>query len=93
MLPVHKILCPTDFSEPSGRGVDAAVELAEHFSAELTLLSVVTPLQPITPPGVPAGYQVQHYYERMRDAAKSSLEGLAAEKVSKDIRLKNNGTG
>jgi len=31
----RKIVCPTDFSEPARKGVDAAVELAEKFSTEL----------------------------------------------------------
>jgi hypothetical protein len=34
MLLLKKILCPTDFSEPSYRALKAARELALHFSAE-----------------------------------------------------------
>jgi len=37
-----KIVCPTDFSEPARIGVDAAVEMAEKFSAELILVHVMT---------------------------------------------------
>jgi nucleotide-binding universal stress UspA family protein len=37
-----KIICPTDFSEPARKGVDAAVELAEKFSTELILVHVIT---------------------------------------------------
>ncbi len=46
MLPVKKILCPTDFSEPSLAALKAACELAAHFGAELCLLHVI----PFTPP-------------------------------------------
>jgi len=42
MLPVKKILCPTDFSEPAKEGVKAANELALHFSAQIILIHVVS---------------------------------------------------
>ena len=41
MLPLRKILCPTDFSEPSYNALNAANELALHFSAALVLVHVV----------------------------------------------------
>jgi nucleotide-binding universal stress UspA family protein len=50
MLPLKKILCPTDFSEPSFEAVKVAKEWAAFFSAELLLLHVVSPA-PIIPVG------------------------------------------
>jgi len=41
MLPLRKILAPTDFSEPSYAALDHATELAAHFGAELCLLHIV----------------------------------------------------
>jgi len=35
MLPLKRILCPTDFSEPAFAALQRAEELARHFSAEL----------------------------------------------------------
>jgi universal stress protein A len=35
------ILCVTDFSAPSKKGVERATELAGHYSARLTLLHVI----------------------------------------------------
>ncbi len=49
MLPIRKILCPTDFSEPAYKGVEAGAELAEKLSARLILAHVVTP--PLLPVG------------------------------------------
>jgi nucleotide-binding universal stress UspA family protein len=46
MLPLKKILCPTDFSEPSLAALATACELAKHFNAELHILHVL----PFTPP-------------------------------------------
>jgi nucleotide-binding universal stress UspA family protein len=43
MLPLRRILCPTDFSAHSYLALEAAVELAQHFSAELLLVHVVIP--------------------------------------------------
>jgi universal stress protein A len=86
MLPIRKILCPTDFSEPSFKGIEAASELAEHFSAELLLISVVTPVYPIGAPGVPASYKVGEYYEDMVEYATQSLEDIEKEKIPEGVK-------
>jgi nucleotide-binding universal stress UspA family protein len=41
MLPIKKILCPTDFSEPSYEALKYGVELASHFGAEICLVYVM----------------------------------------------------
>jgi len=41
MLPIKKIICPTDFSEPAGLALKNAVELASHFGAELCVVHIV----------------------------------------------------
>jgi nucleotide-binding universal stress UspA family protein len=46
MMPLKKIICPTDFSEASYAALDKASELAEHFDAELCVLHVVEPHRP-----------------------------------------------
>lgn len=50
MLPIRRILCPTDFSRPSFEAVKVAKEWASFFSAELFLLHVVSP-HPVIPVG------------------------------------------
>jgi universal stress protein A len=86
MLPINKILCPTDFSEPSFKGIETANELAEHFSAELILLSVVTPIYPAGAPGVPAGYKIGEYYEEMVRYANRSLEEIEKDRISPGVK-------
>jgi nucleotide-binding universal stress UspA family protein len=44
LLPISKILCPTDFSGPSYEALKVAVELATHFGAQLLLVHVVPPI-------------------------------------------------
>jgi nucleotide-binding universal stress UspA family protein len=41
MLPIKKIICPTDFSDPARLALASAVELASHFDAELCVVHIV----------------------------------------------------
>jgi len=43
MLPVKTLLWPTDFSEPSYQALEAAVEFAGHFKAEILSVHVLEP--------------------------------------------------
>ncbi len=89
MLPIKKILCPTDFSDASYRGVDVAIELAEHFSAELIFINVVTPVYPGGAPGVPAHYKEADFYEEMDRFARNSLDDITSNKVSADVKTRH----
>jgi nucleotide-binding universal stress UspA family protein len=55
MLPLKRILCPTDFSEPSYAALNAAIEFAQYFRAELNWLHVVAPVPIIATPAEAAG--------------------------------------
>lgn len=46
MLPLKRILCPTDFSADSRAALRAAGEMAQYFNAELTVLHVHVATQP-----------------------------------------------
>ncbi|MBN2032421.1 MAG: universal stress protein [Deltaproteobacteria bacterium] len=83
MFPVKKILCPTDFSEPSLKGVKAAAEFAEKYSGDIILLHVVPPAHTLTPPAIPSG-KIIEYYEDLTRFAQKSLNELMDEKFSKD---------
>jgi nucleotide-binding universal stress UspA family protein len=58
LLPLRKILCPTDFSEPSRLALSKAGELARHYDAELVLLHVTwaPPQQDASDEGEVAAY-------------------------------------
>jgi universal stress protein A len=87
MLPIQKLLAPTDFSEPSYRGIKAADELARHFGAELLMIHVVSPSQFVPPAGppVPTGYQFSTLLEELTDAAKQSMNRTMEESVSDTV--------
>ena len=44
MLPLKRILCPTDCSEPSYAALRVAAELDGHFKAPLDVLHVIPPV-------------------------------------------------
>lgn len=93
MLPIGKIVCPTDFSEPSYEALKAANELALHFSAELELVHVVAPVPVYPTPATPEGASssagmVASYQQEMEVYAKKSLDQVVQERLSEGIKSK-----
>jgi nucleotide-binding universal stress UspA family protein len=86
MFAVDKILHPTDFSEPAERALEAAVALAEKFSAELVLVHVIAP--PMSPGGagnvigVPAeGFRMPMLMRELEPRAREAIRKLVAERI------------
>jgi len=88
MIPFKKIICPTDFSEPSYEGVKAANELAVHFSAELILVNVVAPIPPIAFPGVAQGFDIGQYQKEMLSSSKRSLSDVSKNMISGNLQFR-----
>jgi universal stress protein A len=91
MLPVKRILCPTDFSEPSFTALKSANELAVHFSATLYLVHVV-PSIPVAPPMVNMSYAVvttdvdiEKYREDLIRSSEKALETVIEEKTGHNL--------
>jgi nucleotide-binding universal stress UspA family protein len=76
MLPFQKVLCPTDFSEPSETALAAAVELATHFKATVCLVHVV-PALPATQDDPNYTFQVPEYETALHAEARDKLEASA----------------
>ncbi|MEN3001668.1 MAG: universal stress protein [Armatimonadota bacterium] len=83
LLPFRKILAPTDFSEPSYVALDAAIELADHFDAELHLLHVVPPLHVVP---VPVNVEIPLYEMELREAAERSMREVVEQRVPARLR-------
>jgi nucleotide-binding universal stress UspA family protein len=87
MLPLKRILCPTDFSEPAQEAFKAAVELCQHFSAHLLLAHVVPPVpvpyQPLVSPA-PA-FDVTSYLQDLVKASQESLQAYADKNVPQGV--------
>ena len=82
MLPIKKILCPTDFSEPSDMGMKAAVEFAEQFSAELLVVHVISPMPMVSS----STAYLPQIIEGLRESAQKGMEDLFTEIIPQNIR-------
>jgi nucleotide-binding universal stress UspA family protein len=89
MLPIKKIISPTDFSELSDLGLKAAIELAEHFSAELLVVHVVAPLSAAATSAAPAAHYLPEVMESIRQNAESSLNEKMEKMVPANLRSKS----
>ena len=88
MLPIKKIICPTDFSHPSYEGLKTAVELADHFTAELILLHAVSPMPVMAGAGAPTGFHIPAVLEEMEENAAKMLEDIKSGEIKKSINIR-----
>ena len=86
MLPIKKILCPTDFSEPSHEAMKIAGELAYHFGSELCLVHVVSPV-PIVPfpEAIPTTFDIRSYQQELEVSSRKALEEVVRQMESNQV--------
>jgi nucleotide-binding universal stress UspA family protein len=87
MLPFKKILCPTDFSEPSYEAIKTAGEMAFHFGSELCILHVVSPV-PVVPMGGGAAFNVPLYEQELEVSSRKSLEEIINQLEWKELKVR-----
>jgi nucleotide-binding universal stress UspA family protein len=87
MLPIKKILCPTDFSEASYKALTAANELALHCCAELYLVHIFSSLEEVPPDFAGSGLSLWEIEELLKGSAENSLQEVA-KKVSKELHVR-----
>jgi nucleotide-binding universal stress UspA family protein len=85
VLPIRKILCPTDFSDPSYRSLSVACELAEHFSAAICVLHVVAPIPTVAANVGPSAFNINTYQFELENDAKEMLQKVIGEKVPESV--------
>jgi len=85
MLPIKKILCPTDFSDASRNAMDTALEFAIQFSAELWILHAVEPIQTMP---APANFPLPGHYKACIDGATQKIESIIKKQVQDKCRVK-----
>lgn len=86
MLPIKRILWPTDFSEPSYGALKAAEGLAQNFSAELVALHVVQPIPVIPTGGGLEGIFSASYPLEMESQAREALRKVVEQNISGKTR-------
>lgn len=85
MLSINKIICPTDFSDPSYEGLKTAADLAGHFGAELIVVHVVMPMPSIIGAGAPTGFHIPSVLEKMEKRAGEMLENIQERRLPKSV--------
>jgi nucleotide-binding universal stress UspA family protein len=88
MLPLRRILWPTDFSDASYEALRTANELSVHFSAELILIHAIPPVPLMPGYDAPVGINSALYLNEMEATAKDSLNRLSQERVSGEVNLR-----
>jgi nucleotide-binding universal stress UspA family protein len=74
MLPLHRIVCPMDFSEPSHKALRAGIEIAVQFRSELIVLHVIAPAAPGIPTDPTYAFAGTEEYEKaVRTRAEEQL--------------------
>jgi universal stress protein A len=90
MLPLKRIMCPTDFSAHSYQALEVADELAQHFSAELLIVHVVGPIPVVAPmPGMaPTAFNVAEYQKELEMTSMKTMREVAEKRVSRAPRVR-----
>ena len=86
MKNIRKIICPVDFSEPSDAALRYAVDLADHFSAEIVLLHAINQIDPTPSPSYTLTHhvmeQIPQIMQQMTENAYDALKKLIANHIA-----------
>ena len=85
MLSIKKILVTTDFSGPSYKGLDAAVDLAVLFHAELAVVHVL-PVLPPTPSDPNISFEVPEFEAILHKDSIDKLHEIIKTRVPAGIK-------
>lgn len=89
MIRFKKILCSTDFSEPSYAGLDAACDLARTYSGQLILVHVVEPIPTAAVSiGDHSGFNVAVHQRVLKENAEGSIRDLVEKRLSRGVSVK-----
>ena len=87
MLAIKKILCPTDFSEPSLKGLDYAVEMATLFRAELSVVFVL-PILPASAKNPNLHFEIPEYERIIHKDSEQQLKAIISKRVPKNLKVR-----
>ena len=85
MFPLKRIVCPTDFSEPSLQGLHDAIELAEKFDADLTIVHVIESPSWSGLAYSPTGYNPPDVTQSLKEEATKNLDKLQSERIPEHV--------
>lgn len=87
MLAIKKILCPTDFSDPSDEALKYSIDFATQSGAELCLAYVV-PVVPPLPSDPNFSFEVPEYERALHADAEKKLGELASKRVPTEVKVR-----
>ena len=86
---IKRILVPVDFSEPSLRALDYAIEFSRRLKSQLTVLHVVEPVYyPMAGDMYGVGLDLGNVYEQIERAARTQLSRLAAKLRARRVAVR-----
>ena len=86
-MKIQSILVATDFSEAAQHAVDFAVDLAQHFEAEVIVLHAYNVEVPIASPMMSGGYVLPDgFFEEIGKQARLQVESQAKKIVEQGVR-------
>ena len=88
VLPIRRILSPTDFSPASEHALDEAEELALHFGAEISLVHVV-PVMPALPHDPNFTFEVPEYERALHADAEQKLGTLVERLAARGVKTRS----
>ena len=83
MLPLQKVLWPTDFSSASYAALEPAKELAQQFGAELFILHVV----PLVSAVFARHINIDEFQEKQKRFAFEEIKRAVDERIGSDIQV------
>ncbi len=89
MLPIQKILCPTDFSLHSRDAIEVARELAVYFEAELIVLNVAPDVPTLAYAPVPTNFDVGEYGMELVRSSESALGEIIESVKGDDLKIRS----
>jgi len=92
MIPFKKIVCPSDFSDPSYNALVMANELAQSLEAELFVLHVVSSVPLLYHPAPISmeeyvDFNVVRYQEELLKEAQQTMDRVVEEKISPGVKV------
>lgn len=91
MIKITKILCPTDFSNPSLEALKIANDFALDYKAKLYIVNVVTPIPILsappgfTTPGLSTSMDLVAYRKTLEEAAQAQLNDLVKSNIASQV--------
>lgn len=86
---IKRILVPVDFSEPSLRALDYAIEFARPFKAEIVVLHVVEAVYPLAADMYAPGFALGLVSQELQRAGREQLARLSAQLRKRRVTVRS----